>query len=266
MKTVQWVGAGLVSVALVACGGEEAPKPKHALSQPAAATSTVAVKKTEMPANHEQIKQALIKARQDKQTQAGELSGQLSADSTQQTVTPEASARSMAVPTQQQKVKAPSKSMTAVAPAAVKKSVKPAKTKGAVAATSQVEKSRVASEAPKPAGSVVSVLAAGNPVNGKSLARKCQTCHNFNERKKVGPGLKGVFGRKVGQMPDMKYSPALKQGSWVWNEANLAAWMCDSKKAVKSLSGDVSATTKMPAQRVCDVGKQADLIAFLKTL
>jgi len=107
---------------------------------------------------------------------------------------------------------------------------------------------------------------AGDAGRGQSLARKCKTCHNFTAKKKVGPGLKGVFGRKAGIMPDMKYSSALAAGGWVWNEKNLAIWLCDSKKAVKTLSGNASAKTKMSPQRICDAGKQADLIAFLKTL
>jgi len=110
------------------------------------------------------------------------------------------------------------------------------------------------------------VATLGNAARGKSLARKCKACHNFTAKKKVGPGLQGVFGRKAGIMAGMRYSPALAAGGWVWNEKNLALWVCDSKKAIKSLSGNVSAKTKMGVQHFCDAGKQADLIAFLKTL
>lgn len=246
MKAVQWIGISLVSVALVACGSEEAPKTKSAQSQPAAATSTVAVKKAEMPANHEQIKQALAKARQGDQMEAGALGKQLTAE----------------VPATQQSVAAPAKKTAEANPAVVKEAAKAA----VVKETSTVAKAGVASEAPKKAVVQKVAIATGDAVKGKALARKCLTCHNLNERKKVGPGLKGVVGRKAGQMTDMKYSSALRQGGWVWDEANLAAWICDSKKAVKILSGDASATTKMPAQRICDARKQADLIAFLKTL
>jgi len=78
--------------------------------------------------------------------------------------------------------------------------------------------------------------------------------------------LKGVFGRQAGIMPDMKYSKALKAGGWVWNDKNLHLWDCNSTKAIKVLTGNPSATTKMPAQRICDATKLADLTAFLKTL
>lgn len=107
---------------------------------------------------------------------------------------------------------------------------------------------------------------AGDVAHGKTLARKCQACHNFNDRRKVGPGLAGIFGRKAGTMRDMRYSDALARGGWSWDEAHLAAWLCDSRAAVKTFSGDAAAKTKMPAQRICDAKDQADLIAFLKTL
>ncbi len=237
MKTIQWMGISLLGVALVACGSEDAPKAKHESTPPAAATSTVAVKKAEMPANHEQIKQALASM----STQTDDSAApDLKAGET-------AVAKEAAAPAAQ--VKTPAKAAPSAPVAATPKATTPA-----------------VKDVPASDGGVISVLAAGDAARGKALARKCQTCHNFNERKKVGPGLRGVFGRKVGQMADMKYSNALKQGGWVWNETNLAAWLCDSKKAVKSLSGDAAATTKMPAQRICDVERQADLIAFLKTL
>ena len=41
---------------------------------------------------------------------------------------------------------------------------------------------------------------------------KCKACHNFTEKKKVGPGLKGVMNRKAGAMEGMKYSKALASG------------------------------------------------------
>ncbi|MDQ6996980.1 MAG: c-type cytochrome [Mariprofundus sp.] len=106
----------------------------------------------------------------------------------------------------------------------------------------------------------------GDIVKGKTLAKKCALCHYFTAKKKVGPGLKGIMGRKTGIMAGMKYSSALAAGGWVWSEKNIAMWVCDSKKAVKVLSGNPSAKTKMSPQRICDPQKQADLIAFLKTL
>ncbi|TLS66926.1 cytochrome C [Mariprofundus erugo] len=91
-------------------------------------------------------------------------------------------------------------------------------------------------------------------------------CHNMTAIRKVGPGLQGIVGRKAGQMADMKYSSSLSSADWSWDEKNLALWLCDSKAAIVTLTGNPSASTKMPAQRVCDGSAQADLIAYLRTV
>ncbi len=94
---------------------------------------------------------------------------------------------------------------------------------------------------------------------------KCKACHNFTEKKKVGPGLKGVLGREAGTAKGAK-SKALKAGGWTWDEDNMRAWMCKSKDAIKVLSGDPKAKTKMPNQKICDAAKQDEVIAKLKSL
>jgi len=99
----------------------------------------------------------------------------------------------------------------------------------------------------------------------KSPAAKCKICHNFTAKSKVGPGLKGVFGRKAGTMANFKkYSPALKKGGWVWDEAHLRKWILNAKAAVKEFSGDPKAKTRMKVKvKKENVDK---IIAFLKTL
>lgn len=96
--------------------------------------------------------------------------------------------------------------------------------------------------------------------------KKCKACHNFSEKNKVGPGLKGVVGRKAGMMPGMRYSDALKSGAWSWDEAHLREWMCNSKKAVKKFTGNDKAKTKMPPQKICKADKQDEVLAKLKSL
>ena len=101
---------------------------------------------------------------------------------------------------------------------------------------------------------------------GAAAWGKCKACHNFTEKKKVGPGLKGVMGRHVGIMKGMRYSKSLAGGDWVWDEDHLREWMCDSKKAVKKFTGDDHAKTKMPPQKICDAAKQDEVLAKLKSL
>ena len=112
-------------------------------------------------------------------------------------------------------------------------------------------------------------MTTGDIEKGKALARKCAACHSFESKNKMGPGLAGVLGREAGSVSGFKYqfTDFIKPGkAWHWDEAHLAAWVCDSKNAVKDFTGDAAAKTKMGAQRICDTSKQADIIAYLKTL
>jgi len=97
---------------------------------------------------------------------------------------------------------------------------------------------------------------------------KCKACHNFTAKKKVGPGWKGIFGRKAGTAPGFKYkfTKYIEGDAWTWDEEHLRKWMCNSKKAVKEFTGNPKAKTKMPPQKVCDAAKQDEIIAFMKTL
>jgi len=103
------------------------------------------------------------------------------------------------------------------------------------------------------------------PVANAGPEGKCRACHDFGDKNKVGPGLKGIFGRKAGTHPGFKYSDSLKNANWVWDEEHLRKWIKNSKKAIKEFTGNPKAKTKMGKQNV--KGKKADkIIAFLKTL
>ncbi len=103
------------------------------------------------------------------------------------------------------------------------------------------------------------------PAATASPAGKCKACHDFGTKNKVGPGLKGIVGRKAGTFPGYKYSDSLKNANWVWDEDHLRKWVHNSKKAIKEFTGDSHAKTKMGKQNV--KGKKADkLITFLKTI
>jgi len=96
---------------------------------------------------------------------------------------------------------------------------------------------------------------------------KCKACHTFDQggKHKTGPNLFGIMGREAGSTDFKKYGKSLKNGGWVWDEEKMKSWVCDSKKAIKSLTGDDKARTKMGKQKKC--GEAADaVVAFLNTL
>ena len=112
----------------------------------------------------------------------------------------------------------------------------------------------------------VTAIAAGALMSANVYAgaeAKCAACHDFGSAHKVGPALGGIVGKPAGSTDFGGYSDSLKKGGWAWDEANLRKWLGDSKAAIKELSGDANATTKMPPQKLTDA--QADeVIGFLK--
>lgn len=96
---------------------------------------------------------------------------------------------------------------------------------------------------------------AGDPAHGEKLyGSRCAFCHAL-DRNKIGPRHRGVFGRPVAAVPDFRYSKALAGKSFVWDAANLDAWLADPKRFVSGTS--MGARTPSAQDR-------ADLIAYLR--
>ncbi len=104
--------------------------------------------------------------------------------------------------------------------------------------------------------------------------KKCQSCHSFSSKTKVGPGLgkggdiPGVFGRRAGAFPGYKYrfTRYIRGNAWVWDEVHLRKWICNSKEAVREFTGDSNARTKMPPQHLCNPGDQDSVLSKLKSV
>ncbi len=108
---------------------------------------------------------------------------------------------------------------------------------------------------------LASVAAAGgDAANGDNLfidkKKKCKICHKLTEKKKVGPGLKGVTKKR--------------------SEAWLIKWMTDSQKTWEENDAETQEMkkwkkgraakkkTKMKGYKKLSDQEVADLIAFLK--
>lgn len=93
----------------------------------------------------------------------------------------------------------------------------------------------------------------------RQFARKCSVCHTLtpDDANRAGPTLYGVFGRRVGTLPDYPYSDALKNSDIIWTEETISRLFDHGPDIV--LPG-----TKMPVQRLKDPGELAALVAFLK--
>ena len=100
-------------------------------------------------------------------------------------------------------------------------------------------------------------VAEGDAAAGEKVFKKCKTCHTFDPgKKKIGPHLKGVIGRKAGAVEGYKYSKAMAAADIIWDEANLDKYLTKPKAFLKG--------TKMAFAGLKKEAQRADVIAYLK--
>lgn len=102
--------------------------------------------------------------------------------------------------------------------------------------------------------------AAGDPVKGMNVYKRCAVCHTADKggSDTLGPNLFGVVGRKAASRPGFAYSPQLKAANIVWTEANLIKWSAAPQRMVPG--------NKMFFAGITSKNQQADLAAYLATL
>lgn len=101
-------------------------------------------------------------------------------------------------------------------------------------------------------------FADGDPARGKRVYNKCKACHLIEAtgKKKPGPHLENIFGRKAATVDGFKYSKAMKKADIVWDEKSIDAFI---KKPRKFLKG-----TKMSFAGLKKKKDRDDVIAYLK--
>ena len=104
------------------------------------------------------------------------------------------------------------------------------------------------------AGTLAPAMAA-DADHGKLLYQTCISCHT-EKPDAIGPGLKGVFGRRSAARDDYRYSNAMKRANLTWDETNLRDYIVDPQARVKG--------NRMPFAGVQDPKDADDLVAFLK--
>lgn len=95
---------------------------------------------------------------------------------------------------------------------------------------------------------------------GQKIFNKCTACHTITKdgANRVGPGLWGVVGRKIGHKSDFNYSKAFKAHGGAWTNEQLFRYL---HKPAKYMPG-----TRMVFAGISDFKQLADLIAYLDTL
>jgi nitrite reductase (NO-forming) len=97
----------------------------------------------------------------------------------------------------------------------------------------------------------------GDPAGGEKVFRKCQACHSLDEnRRTVGPHLKGVIGRVAGSVEGYSYSVAMRRAGLVWSPDILDKFLLSPSHFVHG--------TKMIFTGLRDPKDRADVIAYLR--
>ena len=98
--------------------------------------------------------------------------------------------------------------------------------------------------------------AQGDPKRGEKIFENCRACHAADgAANEVGPGLRGVFGRRAGERDDFRYSPALKRSGITWTPQTMDEFVADPQKLVPA--------NRMPYAGLPDARDRADLITYM---
>jgi cytochrome c len=98
---------------------------------------------------------------------------------------------------------------------------------------------------------------ADDPERGReTFEKRCTGCHTLDQAK-LGPPLRGVYGRAAGKDRRFAYSDALKDASVTWDKSTLDRWLTDTDSVIRDT--DMSF-------RLNDAEERASIIAYLKQL
>jgi cytochrome c len=93
----------------------------------------------------------------------------------------------------------------------------------------------------------------------KQFQTSCGTCHIVDPKggPRQGPNLAGVFGRQAGTYPGYKYSAALANAGFAWDETSLDKWITNAQQFRPGVT--------MPYHQA-DPAKRKLVILYLKSL
>jgi cytochrome c len=107
---------------------------------------------------------------------------------------------------------------------------------------------------------VMALIAGADPAQGQTIAKKCVTCHSFEQGgpNKVGPNLWNVVGGPHAHKQDYSYSLAMSGSGGVWDYASLDKFLANPREVVPG--------TKMSFAGLKKPEDRAAVIAYLRTL
>jgi cytochrome c len=106
---------------------------------------------------------------------------------------------------------------------------------------------------------IIPVSVAQNLPLGEKVFEQCKACHSISGNvHEIGPGLGGILNRKIGSIPDYRYSKALRNATGSWNKETLNAFIENPQAAI---SGN-----RMPYSGLSNQEERLALIDYLATL
>jgi cytochrome c len=104
---------------------------------------------------------------------------------------------------------------------------------------------------------VTTARAEGDAKRGEVRFQECAACHKLEAgANEVGPSLHGIFSRKAGELPDFRYSPAMKRSGVGWTPETLDKYLTDPQAFIPA--------NRMPYAGLSNASDRADLIAYLQ--
>ncbi len=105
----------------------------------------------------------------------------------------------------------------------------------------------------------IPVSIAQNLPLGEKVFEQCKACHSTSSNTNdVGPGLGGIFNRKIGTISDYRYSKALRSANGSWNKETLNAFIENPQSTFPG--------NRMPYSGLTNQEERLALIDYLVTL
>jgi cytochrome c len=125
------------------------------------------------------------------------------------------------------------------------------------------------------AGSLALILsagaanAAGDVKKGEKFFKKCKQCHTLEEgKKKIGPSLHQIIGKKAGTTPKFKYSQSYVDAGekgLEWTPENLIAYLKNPKKWLAAFLEVKKVKSKMVV-KYKKLTDRENVVAYLESL
>ncbi len=109
----------------------------------------------------------------------------------------------------------------------------------------------------EPTQPYLSLLTTPNAEKGKTVAKKCASCHSFNRggKNKVGPNLYNILNRDRAAIVEFNYSKAIKKLGGKWSLSDMDKYIHNPKKFLPG--------TKMSFKGIKNADDRASLILYL---